>query len=171
MIVDNVNPEDSVSNVSSRGSSRRSLTSGSSTSNARKLAMAEQAALTEKAAALRRRHELEAQEERIRQEAEKLRKQKEQMELDALIAAAAARLSVLEGSDVGVKSSSNGMNSYASRGLKGQKFNLKAREFVPNPITAAQPSSTAPPFPFGPDVRPKMRIKSGEHKSGGRTTL
>lgn len=74
-------------------------------------AMAEKAASMQKAAALQRRHELEAQEEKLRQESDRLRKIKEKLDLHAQIAAAAAaRLSVLEGSDVGGKSSSNGMS-------------------------------------------------------------
>lgn len=57
----------------------------------------------EKAAALQRRHELEAQKEKLRQESDKLSKAKEQVDTDAQIAAAVARLSVQEGSDVGVQ--------------------------------------------------------------------
>lgn len=57
----------------------------------------------EKAAALQRRHELEAQKEKLRQESDKLSKAKEQVDTDAQIAAAVARLSVQEGSDVAVQ--------------------------------------------------------------------
>lgn len=65
--------------------------------------MAEKAALMEKAAGHKRRHGLEEQQEKHRLEAEKIRKQKE---LAAQIAAAAVKLSVLEGSDVGRNSCS-----------------------------------------------------------------
>lgn len=90
---DDINHSDSVSNVRSqrssrKGSSHRSYVS--SVSSAHLKANAEKAALEEKAAALRRRQELEEQEEKLRQETIKLRKRKEQMELDAQIAIAAA---------------------------------------------------------------------------------
>lgn len=103
-----INPEDSVSNVPSKRSSRRSHSrSAMSSTSACLKAKAEKAALMQKAAALQRRHELEAQEEKLRQESDRLRKIKEQLDLDAQIAAAVTRLSVLEGSDVGGKASSN----------------------------------------------------------------
>lgn len=70
---DDINPEDSVSNVPSKRSSRRSYfrSAMSSTSSARLKAKAEKAALMEKAVALQSRHELEAQEEKLRQESDK----------------------------------------------------------------------------------------------------
>ena len=160
-----VNPEDSVSNVQSKRSSRRSYSrSGmSSTASACLKAKAEKAALMEKAVALQKRHELEAQEEKLRLESDKLRKIKEQLDIDAQIAAAAARLSVLEGSDVGGKSSSNGMNSYVSKGLKVQKleFNPSANEFVPKrKILALDQHSTAPPVVFKQHVQPKVNVQT-----------
>ena len=77
------------------------------------MAKAEKAALMEQAAALQKRHELEAQED-------KLKKLKEQLELDAQIAAAATRLVVVEDSDVGGNAQLDGMNSYVSKKLKQQ---------------------------------------------------
>lgn len=62
------------------------------TSSAHLKAKAEKAALMEKAVTLQRRHELEAQEEKLRLESDKLRKIKEQLDIDAQIAAAASRL-------------------------------------------------------------------------------
>lgn len=117
-----------MSNVSSKRSSRRSHAKSnvSTVSSACIKAKAERAALMEQAAALQRRHELETQEEKLRQETEKLRKLKEQLELDAQIAAAAARLSVLEGSDVTGKAHSDGMNSYVSQGLKGARTGIQS---------------------------------------------
>lgn len=128
----NPNPEDSLSNVPSKMLSH-SRSAMSSTSSACLKAKAEKAALMEKATALQRKNELEAQEEKLRQESDILRKAKEQLDIDAQIAAAAARLSVPEYSDVGGKSSSNGMNSYVNKGLKEKKldFNPNANEFVP----------------------------------------
>lgn len=93
----------------------------SGTSSARLEAKAEKAAVMVKAAALQRRHEHEAQEEKLRQESNTLRKIKEQLDIDAQLAASDARLSVLEGCDVGGKSHSNGMNSYG-KGLKEQRL-------------------------------------------------
>lgn len=81
--------------------------------------------------------------------------------MDAQIAAAVVRLSVLEGSDVGEKSSSNGMNSYVSKGLKKQnlEFNPNANEFVPKrKILALDQGSTAPPISCKQDVRPKVNV-------------
>lgn len=83
---DDINHSDSVSNVrcqrpSRKGSSHRSYVSG--VSSACFKAKAEKAALEEKAVALRRRQELEEQEEKLRQETIIGRKRKEQMELDA----------------------------------------------------------------------------------------
>lgn len=78
------------------------------------------------------RHELETQEEKLEQEKEKLRKIKEKLEFDAQLAAATAKLSVLEDSDEEM-ASSNGMNSSMSKGLKEQTLELDAtaKEFVP----------------------------------------
>ena len=113
MCYDYINPGDSVSNVSSRKGHSGSCVSRAS--SARLKAKAEKAALMEKVAALQRRHDLEEQEEKLRQEKIKLKKKKEQLELDEQIAMAAARLSVLEGSDIGGRAGSDGMNSYVSK--------------------------------------------------------
>lgn len=126
MCQDDINPGDSVSNVSSKRSSRKGHFRSyvSSTSSARLKARAEKVALLEQATALKRRHELEAQEDKLRQERDKLRKLREQLELDTQIAAAAARLSVLEGSDIGGKTHSDGMNSYVSKGLNSIQMQM-----------------------------------------------
>ncbi|XP_013856202.1 uncharacterized protein LOC106512048 [Austrofundulus limnaeus] len=140
-----VNPEDSVSNITNVRSKR---SSASSTSSARKQALADQAALLAKAEALKKKHKLEEQEQRHRLEADKIRQQKEQVEKEAQIAAAAARLSVLGGSSIGGKSKvvSDGMNSYVSKRLKDQRcteINPKSKEFVPN-IIISDAMLTAP---------------------------
>lgn len=148
-----INPEDSASNVSKR--SKHTCASGSSASSARRLALADQAALMEKAAALKRMHELEEQEERHRAEAERIRKHKEQIEMEAEIAAAAARVSVLEGSSICNKAGTNGMNSYVSKGIKNNRlteFNPQAKEFVPKPDRLNDITHAV----SGPVVRPKV---------------
>lgn len=91
---DGIQPEDSISNVLSvRASSVKSRTTGiskiSATSAARINAEAERAALLKRSEALKRKHHIEAQEERLRRE-------KEQLELETDLAATTARLQVLE---------------------------------------------------------------------------
>ena len=93
----------------------------------------------------------------------KLKKKKEQLELDEQIAMAAARLSVLEGSDVGGRAGSDGMNSYVSKELKVQKlkFNPKVNKFVPKGnTTTLDQGSTAPPVSSMHDVRPKVNTQT-----------
>lgn len=160
---DDIKPGDSVSNVLSQRSSRKSHSHrsyASGVSSARLKAKAEKAALEEKAAALQRRQELEEQEEKLRQEKIKLRKRKEQMELDAQIAIAAARLSVLEGSSI--VSGSDGMNSYLSKQLKvsKQEFNPKASEFVPKANIVAPGQGPTLPHVSLSDVRPKANMQT-----------
>ncbi len=87
---DEVVPEDSVSNVSkgtTAYSRHSSGSSGSSSVSARVQAEAERAALIARAEALKSKHTIEAQQE-------ELRKQKEQLELDAEIAASTAKIAV-----------------------------------------------------------------------------
>ena len=84
--------------------------------------------------------------------------------MDAEMAAAAARLSVLEGSSVGGRYDTNGMNSYVGKGLKEQNrtvFNPKLKEFVSKPNVTAQLSSTAPPA-REPDVRSHLKSYAQE---------
>lgn len=97
--VDDINPEDSVSNVGSKWSSQRSGKSGklSTTSSARLKAEAKRAALMAQAAALKARHALEEEELQ-------LKRKKEQLEMETKLAASAAMLAVFKASDL--KSSS-----------------------------------------------------------------
>lgn len=113
--VDNeeIEPGDSVSNISRSKSSHVKASSQlsriSKTSPARIKAEADRAALMEHVAALKKKHLIEAQEEQ-------LRKEKERLELETEMAAANAKISVLEanasrsGSRV-----SDGMHSYFER--------------------------------------------------------
>lgn len=132
--VDNIGPNDSVSNTGgrtnvSRGSSRASR---STTASARIQAEAERAALLAMEAALKEKHELEAEEEQAKAQQERIRKRKELLELQSRIAAQTAKVSVSyvrnRGSDIGSKVS-NAMNSYVSK----QRSALKpsAVPFVP----------------------------------------
>ncbi len=86
---DDVNPDDSVSNVASKHSSRKSTQSGksSTTSSARVKAEAERAGLLAQAAALQEMHALEEQEQQ-------LKRKRQQLELEAKLAASAAKLAV-----------------------------------------------------------------------------
>lgn len=108
---DQIQPQDSISNVQLRhhGSSSGSSSSRSSTSSARRMAKAAQAALLARAAALKDKYALEEQ-ELI------LRRKKEQLELDIEIAATNAKLEVLQvGSNVHSRQSDE-MASYTGEG-------------------------------------------------------
>ena len=92
-VADGIHPEDSASNVASiKSSSLRShsrLSRSSSISSACIKAEADKAALVERIAAQKRKHQIEAQQE-------KLRREKEQLELETELAATKAKLQVLE---------------------------------------------------------------------------
>lgn len=109
VIDDGINPEDSISNVASQHSSRKSAYSSrsSTTSSARIQAEADKAALLARMAALKEKHSLEEQEQQIR-------RQKERQELETMLAESAAKLAVLQASDSHSKVS-NAMNSYLER--------------------------------------------------------
>lgn len=124
-----VEPHDSISNIESRISSKRS-SSKSTTSSACIKAEADKAALMARAAALREKHALEEQEHLLRKRMEEqkhameeqehlLRRRKEQLELDTELAATTARLAVLQacGSSVASKQT-DGMESYIRKGAK-----------------------------------------------------
>ncbi|XP_032416528.1 uncharacterized protein LOC116718567 isoform X3 [Xiphophorus hellerii] len=124
--VDNaINPEDSASNVRSvKSKSGSQVSRVSSTSSARIKAEAERAALLERAAGLKKKHQLEAQEEKLKQE-------KEQLELETELAAANAKLRVLEiNSQCGSKCS-DGMNSYIEKRNSNLALDPCAKVFVP----------------------------------------
>ncbi|XP_023192327.1 uncharacterized protein LOC111609249 isoform X3 [Xiphophorus maculatus] len=154
--LDEINPEDSVSNISSvkprsKTSSQQSRTS--STSSARIKAAAEKAALMERLAALDKKHLIEAQEEKLRKEKEKLRKEKEKFDLETELAATNAKLHVLNINSVASSQRSDGMNSYFERAQVKDTplLNPGADEFVPK--ERANFSSDSPV------VRPKQRQK------------
>lgn len=86
---DGVNQHDSVSNIGSKRSHKSVRSGRSSTSSARVKAEIERAALIARAAALQERHALEEQEQQ-------LRRRREQLEVDAELAASAAKLAVLQ---------------------------------------------------------------------------
>ncbi|KAK0139489.1 hypothetical protein N1851_023681 [Merluccius polli] len=127
---DDVNPEDSISNVASKHSSRKSSRSGrsSTASSTRVKAEAERAALLAQAAALQKMHALEEQEQQ-------LKRKKEQLELETKLAASTAKLAVLQASDIQSvsKSSTNAMNSYLDKKTKTTltKLNPMAKAYRP----------------------------------------
>ncbi len=134
-VVEDVHPEDSISNVSRKRSHQKSTHSrkssnkiGHTTASAYIKAEAEKAALLARAAALKDKHTLEVREAQ-------LRRKREQLELDAEIAASKAKLAVLQcasGCSSGSKASSDGMNSYLQR-KKGQKTTSKGLNPAANP--------------------------------------
>lgn len=131
MVVDDIDPNDSISNVGDRTcssagrSSRRSSKSTISSSCLK--AEAEVAALNAMAAALQESHALKAQEEQIRQ-------RREMLELQSKIAAHTAKVDVLRyrGSDVqSSRAHSDGMNSYLESSKGKPSLRPSAKEFVP----------------------------------------
>lgn len=158
---DDLNPEDSASNIS-RAKSNVSKTCSqasriSSTASVRLKAEADKAALLERVAALDKKHEIEAEEERIRIESEKLKRKKEQLELQTQLAAANAKIRVLDinssqcGSKVsGCSKRSDGMNSYLNKSMNApaQRLNPRAEVFVQmeqmDSVTTAQQSVVRP---------------------------
>ena len=131
LVVDDIGPNDSISNVGSKCSSKGSGASkGSSTASARIKAEADKAALVARATGLKERHALEEQEQQ-------LRRRREQLDLEAEIAATNARLAVLQSFDVrsAGSGSKNAMSSYLEnkKGKNGSVIVLNpfATEYQP----------------------------------------
>lgn len=166
-IGDGINPEDSVSNATSKRSGKSAGSKSSTTSSVRIKAQAEKAALLARIAALKEKHALEEQEQQIKRKLE-------QQELDTMLAETAARLSVLEASDnFCSENASDTMNSYLTRETQSlappHKLDPMASEFKCAPQSKPQQtqewtsSSTTPPLLAGalhqasqqPTTRPK----------------
>ena len=93
-VEDEVNPEDSISNVASNCSSRKSgMSKVSTTSSARIRAEAERAALIACAAVLKERHTLKELDQQ-------LRRRREQLDAETDLAASTSKFAVLQASDV-----------------------------------------------------------------------
>lgn len=129
-VQDDVSPLDSISNCGSRANSRVS-----STSSAYRKAEAEMAALLTRQRLLKEKHSLEEQEE-------KLRRRKEELQLEADIAEVVAKATVLKmGSTVRTTASrkSNGMESYLKANEKALKFlYVDAETFVPQTVNTVK---------------------------------
>ena len=141
-VVDDINPEDSISNVSKHSSHRSNNTTKSSTASSAAIkAEAERAALVARAAALREKHALEEQEQQ-------LRRKREQLDLEAEIAASTAKLAVFQASErrSSFKAPSNGMNSYLEREKRKMleksvnTLNPVAKEYHPEAWKSTQQS-------------------------------
>ena len=156
-VADGIHPEDSASNVASiKSSSLRShsrLSRSSSISSARIKAEADKAALVERIAAQKRKHQIEAQQE-------KLRREKEQLELETELAATKAKLQVWEiRSQCGSKHS-NGMNSYFERNNShgASELNPHANTFVPDKMNKKDHAlGLSAPELQPPVVKPKQK--------------
>ena len=115
---DEINPSDSVSNITNRShKSHSSCSRLSTTSSACIKAEVEMAALIVQQQMLKDKHAIEAQEEQLKRKEEQLRRKKEQLELDGNLAATMAKMKILRASSrSGVRShrsrASDGMNSY-----------------------------------------------------------
>lgn len=126
-VVDDINPNDSVSNISKHSSHRSRNSARSSTASSAAIkAEAEKAALVALAAALKEKHALEEQEQQLKRKGE-------QLDLEAEIAASTAKLAVLQASERRGSSQahSNGMNSYLE---KEKKKKLEKSVNVLNPM-------------------------------------
>lgn len=129
---DDIGPDDSVSNVSKSKSGSKSGSSETS-SYACIQAEVERAAILERVAALDKKHEPEAQQEQ-------LKKRQEQLELETELAAANAKISVLEAmrSKDSSKASlrSDGMSSYLRKGVaqKAQEDVFTEKEQEPQVV-------------------------------------
>lgn len=178
---DEVNPDDSISNVGSQCSGHRSHRGGmsqvSTTSSYRKQAEAERAALLARASALKERHALEEQEQQ-------LRRRREELDLETDLAASTAKLNVLHAPEVQscARAPSDGMNSYLARARPKQSIVLDptAMEFNPEQ-TMMQQTSFIPNYPHLADERRKATEQWCEAvctqwnepmdlRTGGRTT-
>ena len=195
-VADDINPEDSASNVSSvkknsvRTHSQISRTS--STSYAHIEAKADRAALIDRVAALKKKHSIEDQEEQLeerlrkekeqleeqlRKEKERLRKEKEQLELETELAATNAKLHVLENmSSRGGSKCSDGMDSYFEKNncQKSSKLNPHAYTFVPDEMDKKDHVfPVSDPITQPPVVRPKQRpvTQTVNQKQAGRVQL
>lgn len=124
-----VHQNDSVSNIASK----RSHKSGrSSTSSARRLAEAERAALIARAAALKEKHAIEVQEQQLSQ-------RKQQLDLDAELAASEAKLAVLQASEGSRSSASSGSRSSKLHVKKVKVINLDPNALEYQPEKPLQP--------------------------------
>ena len=119
--IEDLKPSDSASNVGTR----KSALSMRSTTSSRLKAEAELAALAARQKLLKERHALEEEEER-------LRKRKEQLQLDTEIAEKMAKLDVLKSESIISRRSkrSDGMNSYITKSQP--LLNVNASEFLPS---------------------------------------
>lgn len=134
---EDVNPDDSISNISSCKSSKSSSKKSSSSvrsgrfsaASARIMAEAEKAALMARAAALKEKHTLEVQQE-------KLRHRQEQLDIDAEIAAATAKIAVLNNQSL--KTCTDDMNAYCDKGTV--TLNPHAEAYVPIEVSLQESS-------------------------------
>lgn len=153
-VEDDVNPDDSISNVGSQCSSHRSgLSKLSTTSSVRIQAEAERAALMARAAALKERHALEEREQQ-------LRRQREELDLETELAASTAKLAVLQASELkgSSQASADGMNYLAKEKRKQSiVLNPTAKEFNPGCSTTRERTRLieAVDGPSLPEVRRK----------------
>ncbi len=173
-VEDDINPNDSISNVGSKRPSQRSYRSGrSSTTSARIKAEADRAALLARQAALKAKHALEEQQEELKRKMEEqelqLRRKKEALDLETELAAFNAKLAVLETCGMSHVSSkhSNGMNSYFER-EKGNvehmtALNPMAKEFKSAWMPSRQ--NHLPELSLPPDKSQRMEVP--KHKMQG----
>ena len=161
-----IRPEDSVSNVSSKGSKHQGCSSvhsrDSCVLSVRLKAKAKRASLLQSAAALRKMHELCAEEDALQIERAKLKRRKEQLEVEAKLAAATAELSVFEMgcSDEDGEDEDNGedaMNAYLHAHLKSQKSsNLNTDSVLQHPKAVSFQQDNSLPLAVGPKGRPNI---------------
>ena len=161
-----IRPEDSVSNVSSKGSKHQGCSSvhsrDSCVLSVRLKAKAKRASLLQSAAALRKMHELCAEEDALHIERAKLKRRKEQLEVEAKLAAATAELAVFEMgcSDEDGEDEDNGedaMNAYLHAHLKSQTSSyLNTDSVLQHPKAVSFQQDNSLPLAVGPKGRPNI---------------
>lgn len=146
-VEDGIDPNDSVSNAGSKHSSQRSNKSGNSitTSSARIKVEARRAALITRISALKERHALEEQEQQ-------LRRKREQLDLEAELAASNAMLAVYQASELNSSQGpSDGMAYYFEQEKRKKEsvncLNPMAKEYKPEAKSKTQNDLTEWPLP------------------------
>ncbi len=166
---DNVEPQNSVSNVEPTTSNKSNVSKtsrSSASSSARLQAEAERAALLAHAAARQKKHALEDQ-------ADQLRRRKEQLELETELAVSAAKLAVWAGSCHGSVSGgsaarTDGMESYFKKGMESKHH---VKEHSAPQINVSQQTHSLPVNIQTNSTRPKdendiTAQQTGSHQVG-----
>lgn len=166
---DDIGPSDSVSNApKSKAKSGSGASAASSASYARIQAEAERAAIAERVAALNIKHKLVEQQEQLKPQQEQLKRRQEQLELETELAAANAKINVLEAIQSKniskVSDGSDGMNSYFRKGAAQNPHGEYLTEEVQLSQVVRPKTTRLPPviardlqYPMGQNIQTHVR--------------